>query len=134
MKALILIPLLLALACEAEPTAKGVILQVSRKLRMSNSEPLPPREYFVNVGREHGVKDGDILEVIRSVPIIDTVAGGDLMFMRVSLGQLKLSQVGEAVSSGRAHQERQPADLPPLEYSSFMLGDEVELAAQKPSP
>ncbi len=129
MKTLLCILIGLSSVC-AHAHKNGNIIQVSRKLRMSYREPNPPKEYYVDLGIRDGVKVGDVVEVYRMVPVVNSMSGGAWHLMRVSLGELKLSVVGESTAIGRSYNDREPQSLPSLEYQAFMIGDEVEFKTE----
>jgi len=103
----------------------GAIIQVQRKIRMSDADPLPPKEYFVDLGSRDGVQAGEQLEVYRTIPVVNGHSGGPWHVLRVKIGDLRIDYVGETSSLAREVEGRDIASLPPLETSSFMLGDEV---------
>lgn len=132
MKTLILVSLIF-LTLTAEATT-GSIIQVTRKLRMSANETLPPKDYFLDLGQRNGVKVGDVYEVTRQIPITNAFAGGAWHLMKVTLGEVKIYAVGESTSVGRVEVERDPSSLPAMEYQSFMIGDGVQLKTNLPTP
>lgn len=133
MKRLIL--LLLVFVCNFQAVADkvGNIIQVNRKLRMSRLEPLPPKEFYIDLGTRDGVKSGDVLEVFRMLPVVNSLSGGAWHLMKVTLGEIRLNFVGESTAIGRIANDREPSSLPSVEYQSFMVGDQVEVKAQLPS-
>jgi len=124
--------LMLLTTLEAQATSTGTIIQVARRLRMSYSEPLPPKDYFIDLGERDGLKVGDIVEVYRYVPVPNRLASSDWHVMKVSLGELKVKQVGESTSVARFEREREINSLPAMEYQSLMLGDQVILKTGLP--
>ncbi|MFM8314874.1 MAG: hypothetical protein ACKOA8_11365 [Deltaproteobacteria bacterium] len=117
---------------QANATAMGTIIQVARRLRMSYSEPVPPKDYFIDLGERDGLKVGDRVEVYRYVPVPNRMASGDWHVMKVTLGELKIKQVGESTSVARYEREREINSLPAMEYQSLMLGDQVILKTGLP--
>ncbi len=104
----------------------GSIIRVQRKIRMSESDPLPPKEYFIDLGSRDGLQAGDQLQVYRQLPVVNGQSGGPWHILRVRIGDLKVAYVGETSSLAREVEGRDLASLPPLEYQTFMLGDEVQ--------
>ena len=100
---------------------------------MSYLEPVPPKEYFLDLGDRDGIKSGDILAVYRNLPVINGQAGGPWHLMRVNIGEVRVHFVGETTALARETENREPASLPPMEYLSFMIGDEVERKSHLPS-
>ncbi|MFM8269261.1 MAG: hypothetical protein ACKN9V_03650 [Pseudomonadota bacterium] len=103
----------------------GSIIQVQRKIRMSDAEPLPPKEYFIDLGQRDGLQAGERLEVYRELPVTNGQSGAPWHVLRVKIGELRVDYLGETSSLAREVEGRDLASLPPLEYQTFMLGDEV---------
>ena len=125
--------LIILLACPVlNATPAGQIIQISRKLRLSPKEPLPEKEFYIDLGSRDGIREGDILSVGRKVPVVDATHGADWHLLQTDLGELKVILVGETLSLARVQRVREPAELPPVDYTQFMLGDEVKLKADLP--
>jgi len=103
----------------------GSIIQVQRKIRMSDAEELSPKEYFIDMGSRDGLTEGESLQVFRYVPVVNGQSGGPWHVLRINIGSLKVAFVGETSSLAREENGRDLASLPPLEYKTFMMGDEV---------
>jgi hypothetical protein len=110
----------------------GTVIQVARRFRMSYSEPMPPKDYFIDLGERDGVKVGDMVEAFRYVPVPNRMASGDWHVMKVVLGELRVKQVGESTSIARFEREREINALPAMEYQSLMLGDQVAIKTGLP--
>jgi len=124
---LFLVGLLLVLANSGMASrAVGTIIQVQRKIRMSDLEPLPPKEYFIDMGARDGIQTGERLQVFREVPVVNGQSGAPWHVLRVQIGEIQVAYVGETSSLAREVEGRDLASLPPLEYQTFMLGDEVQ--------
>jgi hypothetical protein len=132
MKLNILWILALVLSSAASAATQGVIIQVARRLAMQANEPAPPKEYFVDIGARDGVREGDTLEVSRSIPVVEAQTAGSFHVMKVVLGEVKVTLVGETSSLARVLRLKPPSELPPMEFFSFVLGDQVELKSGLP--
>jgi len=100
---------------------------------MSESEPLPEKDYYLSVGERDGLHLGDVVEVFRSYPVMDVASGVPARLIRISLGKLKISILGMSQSVARVDELRPPGLLPALVSPSPMLGDEVELVSRAKS-
>ncbi len=49
------------------------VYEVRQNLNLGGSAEVAPKEYYVNLGSEHGVRAGDILQVSRRAPTYDLV-------------------------------------------------------------
>lgn len=119
-------------AIHAAPASDGTIIYVSRKLRMSSSEGAPPRDFYIDLGQHQGLKLGDILTVTRVQPILNGVTGDSNNFIRVVLGEIKVTMLGEFSSIARVLSHTDPNELPVMDYPGFMLGDVVKPKSSLP--
>jgi DNA-directed RNA polymerase subunit H (RpoH/RPB5) len=75
---------------------------------------------YLNVGRGSGLKNGDLLQVIRDSKIVtDPVTGEVLERETVAIAQLKVVQVRDKVTTARLVDEQQLVEL--------VRGDVVQL-------
>ena len=110
----------------------GTIIQITRPLAMSSLPPLPPKDFYIDLGMHDGVKVGDVLAVSREVAVVNGLSGLPDHIMRVPIGNLKIILAGDFNSIGRAEGAMKPEEMPALDYSSFMLGDLVSLKSGLP--
>jgi len=130
----LLVSLISGLVTEAASNrVSGSIIQVQRKIRMSDADPLPVKEYFIDLGSRDGLIAQERLEVFRHIPVINGSSGAPWHVLRVKIGELRVDYVGESSSLAREIEGRDLASLPPLDYQSYMLGDEVIRNQRLPS-
>lgn len=103
----------------------GTIINVSHGFKMTESEPTPPRDFYIDLGTRDGVKAGDVLEVTRQLSITNAMWSGPGHLLRVVLGDVKVLTVGETASIARLQTQRTTAEVPVLDYQTFMVGDVV---------
>jgi hypothetical protein len=104
----------------------GTIIHASRPLRMSYTEPLPPKDFYVNLGAHDGLKLGDRLVVHRNVGVGDAFSDASAHLVSVSLADLQIVAVGETACIARVDTTvPASAALPSLQYAGPMVGDEV---------
>jgi hypothetical protein len=134
-KTFVILSALLFSFCDALGAANpGTLIQVTRRLRMSFNDPVPPKDFFIDLGTRNGVKVGDVFEVSRHLPVNNALSGSPWHLMRIVLGEIRIYAVGESTAVGRAEIEREPSSLPAMDYSVFMVGDEVQLKTNLPLP
>jgi hypothetical protein len=105
--------------------SQGTIIEVSRALRMSSQDPLPPKDFTLDMGSHEGVKVGDLLEVSREFVVVNAISQAPDHPMRVILGEMKIIAVGEFNSIGRMESQRSLEEIPALDPTGFSLGDQV---------
>jgi len=126
------IAILSSLAYGASPSGEGNIIYISRKLKMSSLDATAPKDFYVDLGDQQGLKTGDVLEVYRVQPVLNGVTGDANNFVRVRLGELKIILLGEFSSIARIHTLADAKELPVLDYPAFMLGDVVAAKTSLP--
>ena len=109
-----------------------MVVAVGPRFRMSNQEPLPPKDYYVDLGRRDGLKEGDALTVYREVVPMHGQLGLLQYPVRVLIGEAVVMAVGEKGSFVRQANAKPAGALPFSEFPSFMLGDEVQTKTSLP--
>ncbi|MBP5296980.1 MAG: hypothetical protein J6Y94_06585 [Bacteriovoracaceae bacterium] len=104
-----------------------VIYSVAQEVAMQNNTPPPPKNYFVNLGKNQGIKPGTILNVERIISEIDPFKAHKRFNHQVKIGELKVihsedeSSIAVAVDYDGTAQGLAP------EYTSLMIGDRVHV-------
>lgn len=110
---------------QAQPAPlEGNVVHVSRLLRMTNTEPIAAKDYYIDLGQKQGVKEGDTFNAYREFAMLDEVTGEASSLMKIPVGELKVFFVGEMASIAKLSAVRGP-DAPKLYYSSILMGDRV---------
>jgi hypothetical protein len=105
---------------------------VARKLRLSYADPLPGKDFYINLGARHGVKPGDRLVVQRVLTTPDAMSEQAMHVIPVTLGEILVVAVGDSACIGRQDTQAGSAALPFLQYPGFMVGDDVSLKSGLP--
>lgn len=100
---------------------------------MTEAEPTPPRDYYLDLGTRDGLKIGDVLEVSRQVLVGNAMWSGPSHLLRVGLGEVEILAVGETASIARLRAQRAASELPALDFKNFMVGDVVEIKSGLPT-
>lgn len=116
------------------PAAEGVIVHAARKLRLSYAEPLPPKDFYVNLGSRDGLREGDQLQVRRRLGVPNFQSDGSVHLVTVSLGFMQIIALGETACIAREQSVAPASTLPALQYMGFMVGDEVLAKTGLPLP
>ena len=116
----------------AGATPSGSIIQISHKLKMTAEEPLPEKDFYIDLGSRDGVKVGDSFDIFRKLTVTNVPSGGAVDLFKLPFGELKVYLVGDSASV--AHITRTPEfkDLPVVDYANVMLGDDVRLKSSLP--
>jgi len=106
---------------------QGAIIQVNRRIRMSSTETMPPKDYFVDLGRRDGIHEGAIFQVFRRVDVVNGGTGEPAGPVQVLVGELKVTSMGENTSVARVEFQRAPNEIPTTDSVNFLVGDTVRL-------
>ncbi len=124
MRSLSLLVLLAFFSTNAQADAFGVVVNAARKLRLSNHDAVPLKDYSLNVGTRQGVMVGDVLAVHRPFAVRNGHSDASIHLISIPLGYLKVVAVGENVSLAQVEGTIN-APLASLQYPGVMIGDEV---------
>lgn len=106
---------------------EGTIIQVNRRIKMTAAEALPPKDYFVDLGKRNGIHEGTLFQVYRRVDVVNGGTGEPAGPVQVLVGELKVISTGEYTSIARVEQQRAPSEIPSADSVNFLVGDEVRL-------
>lgn len=102
------------------------IIDVRRNIPLSDSAPVY-KDFYINAGTSAQLKKGQTLTVHRKVMVRDSSGSTQVGEMRVPVGELKVISVFEKVTVAREVKLFDRQDLPMLEQSAIMTGDDVEI-------
>jgi len=106
--------------------ADFTVFDTRKTLTLSDAEPVY-RDYYVNIGKGDGVREGSILDVYRKIPVVDIYRNktpGDLV---IQIARLKVIHAQDQMSVARIYQEENSKNIPVVQFEKVMLGDRVEL-------
>lgn len=99
---------------------------------MASSDPVPEKDYFIDVGSRSGIKPGDTFDIFRKVTAVNVSSGEAAELFQVPFGEMKVFVVGEYASVARITKAPEFKDIPVMKYNGVMLGDEVRLKSSLP--
>ncbi|PIP92943.1 MAG: hypothetical protein COW00_06500 [Bdellovibrio sp. CG12_big_fil_rev_8_21_14_0_65_39_13] len=123
-KMLFLIALLMSVSVSANDFQ---IYSIFHEIPMTNQQQVMIKNYYVNVGEESGVKDGTVMDVYRSLSVLDPYDTKRRYQHKVKVGELKIIHADQKSSIAIFHELKNGVDQPRLEVQNFMVGDVVKV-------
>lgn len=121
-KGFFLIFLLLSIGVKSR---EYVIYNISQDIPMGFENEIIKKNFYVNLGQDQGIKNGDILNVYRMISRLDPYASKKRYNHKVKIGELKIVH-SENNSSISEFSSLTPKEKTPyLEIGKFMVGDRV---------
>jgi hypothetical protein len=120
---------MLLLACAPRThAAEYSVYEVFRAIDLGESDHQPPKEFFINMGSQQGVKKGVVLDVYRKISSFDNLTEKLAGEHVVPVGRIKVIHADDRTAIARLDRfvslEQEPALLP----QSIMIGDLVRPA------
>jgi len=107
------------------------VYQVFRAVDLGETDRQPPKDIYVNIGSNQGVKKGAVLDVYRKISSFDNLTqrlAGDHM---IPVGRIKVIHSDEKTSIARLDKfvsfDQEPALIP----QAIMIGDVVRAGSGK---
>jgi hypothetical protein len=101
------------------------VYQVYRAIDLGENDISPPKDIFINMGAENGIKKGSILDVYRKVSSFDNLTQKHMGDSMIPVGRIKVIHADDKIAIARADKfvsvEQEPALLP----QAVMIGDVV---------
>ena len=104
------------------------VYQVYRAVDLGESDRPPPKDIFVNMGSNQGLKKGTVLDVYRKISSFDNLTQRLVGDHVIPIGKIKVIHSDEKTAIARVEKfvsvEQEPALLP----QAVMIGDIIRLA------
>ena len=101
------------------------VYQVYRAVDLGESDVSPPKDIFINMGSQQGIKKGSILDVYRKISSFDNLTQKHMGDSMIPVGRVKVIHVDDKIAIARADKfvsvDQEPALLP----QAVMIGDVV---------
>lgn len=85
----------------------------------------PKKNFYVNLGQDQGLKNGDVLNVFRIISRLDPYASKRRYNHKVKIGELKIVHSENSSSITELNSFTNKKERPYLEIGKFMVGDRV---------
>lgn len=110
--------------------AEFVIYSVYQSLNLGNEKEVPQKDFYINMGSLHGVREGSVIEVSRRVSTYDLVSQQLYRDMVFKVGYLKVIHVEPNAAIARLEKLLPPEESPAANPRAIMVGDLVQLAKE----
>jgi hypothetical protein len=111
--------------------AESTVYEVYRGVDLGESDRPPPKDIFINMGSNQGVKKGTMLDVYRKITSFDELTqklAGDHM---IPIGRVKVIHSDEKTSIARLDKFVSLDQEPALVPQAIMIGDVVRSASDR---
>jgi hypothetical protein len=104
------------------------VYQVYRAIDLGETDQKPPKDIFINMGAEQGLKKGSVLDVYRRISSFDNMTQKHMGDHMIPVGKIKIIHTDDKTAIARADRfvsiDQEPALLP----QAIMIGDVVRPA------
>jgi hypothetical protein len=108
--------------------AEFTVYSVYQHLDMGNENEKPLKDFYINMGSEHGLRKGSIVTVIKRVPTYDAVSEKLYREMAFPYARLKIVHAEQNLAVGRIEKVLPQDNVPAVNPQAIMVGDIVRLA------
>jgi hypothetical protein len=108
--------------------AEYVVYSTFRAIDMGGSAEPPPKDYYVNMGKAQGVREGTILEVFRRTPTYDLLTEKLYKDVTFPIARLRVIHAENAAAIARLDKPLPAANTPSAAPVTPMMGDLVQIA------
>lgn len=121
----VLINLLLLIPSNKVFCKDYIIYSVTHSISMGEPNEVNIKNYFINIGKQQGLKKGSILNVYRSMTLSDPYETKNKYNYKLKVGEVKILHVED--SSAIALMEKFTGEKLALDVQNFMIGDRVDV-------
>lgn len=110
-----------------------VIYSIAQDFPMGNKDEILHKNFYVDIGKNQGVNNGTVLDVFRSLSVLDPYENKKRFTHKIKIGEIKVIQSEDLSSIGIFHppvQKDGQIEAPVLDVSSLMIGDIVKVHVQ----
>jgi hypothetical protein len=100
------------------------IFAIQKNLQL-NSKDTVYHDYYLDGGSESGLSKGQLVTVVRRIPLHDLTRNRPLGDMHLPVAQLRIIYVQRGSSVARVNKLYQDKDRPLIEFNAVMVGDQV---------
>ena len=114
--------------CNRSWASEFNVYQVYRPIDLGETGQAPPKDIFVSMGADQGLKKGTLLDVYRRVSSFDNMSQKHMGDHMIPVGKIRVIHVDDKTAIARSDRfvslEQEPALLP----QAIMIGDVVRVS------
>lgn len=92
---------------------------------MGNKDEVIRKNFYVDMGKNQGVKKGSVLDVYRVVSVLDPYENKKRFNHRIKIGEVKVLHAEDASAIGVLNKLEEAEETPVFEVGKMMIGDIV---------
>lgn len=102
-----------------------VIYSISQDIPMGNKDEVIRKNFYVDMGKNQGIKKGNLLDVYRVVSVLDPYESKKRFNHRVKIGEIKILHAEDSSAIGALNKLEVDSETPVFEIGQMMIGDIV---------
>jgi hypothetical protein len=103
------------------------IFDVRKPIPLSDKEVVQ-KDYYIDSGSEAGLQKGQIVTVVRKVPLYDTYQSRSAGDLKVEVAKVRIISAQQGLAVARFAADIPRADIPILEDNFIMVGDHLDMS------
>lgn len=102
-----------------------VIYSIAQDIPMGNKDEVIKKNFYVDMGKSQGVKQGSVLDVYRVVSVLDVYESKKRFNHRIKIGEMKVIHAEDSSAIGVLNKLEEGEETPVFEVGKMMIGDIV---------
>lgn len=102
-----------------------IIYSISQDVPMGNPNEVIRKNFYVDMGKNQGVKQGSVLDVFRVISVLDPYESKKRYNHRIKIGEVKILHSEESSAIGILNKLEASEETPVFEVGKMMIGDIV---------
>ncbi len=124
---LIVLALSLLIYTPLTPARDYVIYSIMQDFPMGSPSEVLKKNFYINMGKMQGIKNGALLDVQRSISVLDPYQNKKRFEHNVKIGTLKVIHTESETAIAEINEFSLAKAGPLLDVNSFMIGDKVSI-------
>ncbi|HLE11882.1 MAG: hypothetical protein A2504_06785 [Bdellovibrionales bacterium RIFOXYD12_FULL_39_22] len=108
-----------------------VIYSIMQDIPMGEPREVVKKNFYMNIGKRQGVKEGTELDVFRNISILDPYNNKQRYNYKVRIGLLEVIHSEDEASIGMLKELYKDTKTPFFELEGIMIGDKVDVSVRR---